>query len=231
MENPLRACHIAEDGTFRLHFPETMSRRASHAEASGGPLGEEIKEFKSDAPVPLWQLLAMTSLEGITVRIFDGESDEEHIARTAAISLDCITRKGFQQSRMITVHKEIFPVRDGDAMFRPAWRCEADKVTVDLNVAREIVLAQIREVRNKKLDESDRDKQRLDDIGTDEEKQKLAMYRQSLRDLPSTVSEAIAKMDVVDLYNYKPTMPVNPLAAAEIKNPADLSALATTAAR
>lgn len=95
--------------------------------------------------------------------------------------------------------------------FRNCWRAGEKEVAVDLPLARDQVLAEARAIRNTLLDASDKDKFRLDDIGTTEQKTALASYRQKLRDLPAAVTADLADLkSVEDLAAYQPAWPVKP---------------------
>lgn len=127
----------------------------------------------------------------------DWQTDEEFVR---AIALKDVPR-GITYS---IIHKDALPSR----RFRDAWKIDSDAVTVDPIKARAQILAEVRAERAAKLDESDREKARLDDMGTDAERQTLREYRQSLRDLPASVTAAIAELTVAELEQFHPTWPV-----------------------
>lgn len=96
--------------------------------------------------------------------------------------------------------------------FLDCWRLEGRSVAVDMALARGQTLASIRKQRDERLLVSDKDKHRLDDIGTAEQKAALATYRQQLRDLPATVSADLAKIeDATTLEKYAPVWPAKPV--------------------
>ena len=91
--------------------------------------------------------------------------------------------------------------------FRDAWTFDGQAITIDLPKAREIVLARVRDERNRRLVEADAEKARLDDVGTEKEKKDAKDKRQALRDLPAVVAIEIATMSVGQLETYQPTWP------------------------
>ena len=91
--------------------------------------------------------------------------------------------------------------------FRDAWTFDGQAITIDLPKAREIVMTRVRDERNRRLTESDAEKARLDDVGTEKEKKDAKDKRQKLRDLPAVVAGEIATMSVEQLETYKPTWP------------------------
>ncbi len=203
MDNPLRAVHVAADGTFRFHAPSPTGRLARRVRIGA-------QEYQSETPIPLGQLVGRTSIVGLAIEIIDGETDAQHIARTAAKSSACIAARGYQEVGTHVLHRDVFPVRAGHAMFREAWRFANGAVTVDLAKAREIVVSKARELRDQKLVESDKEKNRLDDIGTGQQKQELAAYRQALRDLPAKVATEIGTLSALQLFEYRPSLPTPP---------------------
>lgn len=91
--------------------------------------------------------------------------------------------------------------------FRNCWRYN-EKIEVDIDLAKQQVLAEVRMERNKLLDASDKEAARLADIGTPEEQAKLKVYRQQLRDLPVVIeTELMLIEDVKDLENYRVDLP------------------------
>lgn len=93
--------------------------------------------------------------------------------------------------------------------FREAWRSSGKgKPFVHLGEARKQLLTELRRERNAKLDDSDKEKSKLDDVGTREQRQALATYRQSLRDLPATAKDALDGITTVEgLLAWQPTWP------------------------
>ena len=73
--------------------------------------------------------------------------------------------------------------------------------------ARGLLLAEVRQERDKLLDDSDKTKHRLDDVGTPEQKANHAIYRQALRDLPARVKRETARLDVLALHAYQVVLP------------------------
>lgn len=88
--------------------------------------------------------------------------------------------------------------------FRAAWRRgPSGEVVEDLTLCRVRILDMIRKERNKRLVASDAEKNRLDDVGTNQQKQAIKLYRQTLRDLPAKTQvevDAITTADGLDAY-------------------------------
>ncbi len=106
--------------------------------------------------------------------------------------------------RLDNIDHEALPER----AFRNCWRATGRAVAIDLPLAKEQVIAELRAERNRLLAESDADKARLDDIGTDEDKAALATYRQALRDLPAEASKLIdSAASVAELKIIQPEFP------------------------
>lgn len=93
--------------------------------------------------------------------------------------------------------------------FRNCWRASEEKaVTVDLPLAKEQVLNEVRTERNKILDATDKEAARLADIGTKDEQDLLKEYRQQLRDFPAIVQNELDIItDVKTLEEYKASIP------------------------
>lgn len=109
-------------------------------------------------------------------------------------------------------HKDDLPPR----RWRDCWTIlmngggVPDLVFVDMTKAREVVLAEVRAKRTLLLDESDRHKARLDDVGTPAQKKAVLDYRQALRDFPEEVDRAISEMTADELAKYEPQFPALP---------------------
>jgi hypothetical protein len=95
-------------------------------------------------------------------------------------------------------------------IFRSCWRHAGGVVVEDAGLCRQKVLADIRLDRDDRLSASDRDKARLDDIGTPPQQQAHRQYRQALRDLPATVAAQIAALTPDELEAYQAPWPVKP---------------------
>lgn len=213
MENTLRVIHEMDDGTLRLHYPCPGSRlvTAIRAKATGA-----VQAFT--APTSLYAILGVYEPEKFAqYEIIEGESDVEHIARTAAKSAECIQREKPgrkpdalprpREAARHAVRADSLPVRDGRLLFRTAWKIVAGRVEVDLPTAREIVTARVRIERDRRLGDSDREKARLDDVGTPQQRQAMAAYRQALRDLPASLPAALADLTAEQLHDFAPAWP------------------------
>ena len=73
--------------------------------------------------------------------------------------------------------------------FRNSWRRKGteNKIQVDMPLARTQRMAEIRAERNKRIDESDKELNRVNEIGTQTEIDNLKTKRQILRDIPNNI--------------------------------------------
>lgn len=95
--------------------------------------------------------------------------------------------------------------------FRNAWTWDGANLVHDLPACRDQLMEEIRKERNIRLDDSDKKKNQLDDIGTGPQQAAYATYRQSLRDLPTTVQSEIDILSTPSaLEAYEPTWPTEP---------------------
>lgn len=95
--------------------------------------------------------------------------------------------------------------------FRNCWRRVAGRIAVDLPLARGQVLKEIREARNRRLDDSDKDWARLsEDATVAGKRESMKSYRQSLRDLPAAVQVELESLDATQLESYLPAWPAKP---------------------
>ena len=94
-----------------------------------------------------------------------------------------------------------------DRRFRTCWRANAaGKVKIDLPLARQQRMNEIKADRNRRLDLSDKEWARLAEIGTAEQQSVLKAYRQALRDVPQNVD--LSKMKTArELSSYEPHWP------------------------
>lgn len=111
-------------------------------------------------------------------------------------------------TRLENVDSEDLPAR----RFRNCWRWTLQAgVDVDLPLAREQLLAEVRVERTVRLTASDVDKNRLDDVGTPQQRQDLGSYRQALRDLPAVVQMQLALLGTAEaLEAYQAPWPLKP---------------------
>jgi hypothetical protein len=130
-----------------------------------------------------------------------GESEDEQVARATAKSVPAESL-----ASAVVVDASALPSR----RFRDCWELGGRGVRPHAGRARLQVLAEVRARRKELLDDSDRAKAKLDDVGTAEEKSKLAAYRQQLRDLPSQVAAQIQALAVAELEAYAPAFPAAP---------------------
>lgn len=91
--------------------------------------------------------------------------------------------------------------------FRDCWRMNGSGVYVEPTLIRGQILKEVRLKRDALLAKSDGEKSKLDDVGSQQEKQNLARYRQALRDWPAVVSSQIENLNAGQLENYVPVEP------------------------
>ncbi len=96
------------------------------------------------------------------------------------------------------------------ARLQQAWRWNGGTVEVDLPAARQVVMAELRQERDRLLAESDSDKVRLDEVGSPQQQKNLKDWRQALRDLPATEGTRLDAMTAEQLAAYAPAIPANP---------------------
>lgn len=93
--------------------------------------------------------------------------------------------------------------------FRDCWRAnDAGEIHIDLPLAREQRMAEIRVERNRLLDTSDKEWARLMDVGDAEAQAALKTYRQALRDIPQNTSVNRIKIPEA-LAAYEPDWPAH----------------------
>jgi hypothetical protein len=95
-------------------------------------------------------------------------------------------------------------------LFRGCWRMAGGRPVEDEGLCRDRTLAEVRKERDARLDASDKDKARLDDVGTPGQQQAHRQYRQALRDLPAVVAQQIAAMTPDELEAYQAPWPQKP---------------------
>lgn len=145
----------------------------------------------------------------------EGESEAMYMDRIALETLSCdVTLR--ECVRLTDVDESKLPIEiKGEKkrkLFRNCWRVVNGMISVDIPLARVEVIERVRKERNTRLTDSDTDKHRLDDIGTPQQKQALAAYRQQLRDLPVSVVEDVEMLaDVDSLDKYTPSWPTKPI--------------------
>ena len=106
--------------------------------------------------------------------------------------------------------KQLRDLRD-DEEFEERWHpsIRADnngELYVDMPLARQQRMTEIREERDTLLIASDVEKIRLDDIGTAQQKTDIATYRQALRDIPNLI-DLDSILTSPELNDFEPTWP------------------------
>lgn len=91
-----------------------------------------------------------------------------------------------------------------------SWNNVTSSVDLHLGRTRSAILEQVRQKRDSLLDDSDKMKAKVDDIGTALQKTQVATYRQQLRDLPQTIQDEIAPLNKAQLSVYVPSYPLIP---------------------
>ena len=78
--------------------------------------------------------------------------------------------------------------------FRNQWKINDDKkIEVDMEKAREHKMAIIRAERNRRLDNSDKLWNMVQDVGSDEDKKRMKGVRQALRDVPQNINLGVVQ--------------------------------------
>ena len=92
--------------------------------------------------------------------------------------------------------------------WRNCWRYLNGVLVVDIKLAVEQYMREIRIEQVVRLNLTDKDKLRLDEIGTDAQRASLKVYRQSLRDLPDIVVVALVDVTTITaIETYDPPWP------------------------
>lgn len=212
MVNQLRVIHVMADGELRMHYAVPGSRLVSHVVVQDET--GILAEFQSPTRV-YWENLVPESVEslGIPLVVLEGESDAEHIARTGAKSAASITAQKpgkppppAEVSRHVVPANEL-PVRNGQKMFREAWKFASGKVEVDSTKARAIVAERVAAEGATKLRDASLKKVEVDVAGSPQER---AAYAKLIGDLRAAVNSQIASlntMTVEELHDFKPVWP------------------------
>ena len=94
-----------------------------------------------------------------------------------------------------------------DRGFRLAWRQRGEKISVEIAIAREIRLAQLRAERDTRIEATDALIARATEIGDAAGRARLAAYRQALRDMPADVADALTSATIPEqLRAVRPTV-------------------------
>jgi len=133
----------------------------------------------------------------------DGETEQEHVSRIAAITqAKDPSMAGYQQ--VGTIHRDNLPGRK----FRNCWQFIAGTVAVDVILARQQVVSEVRRERNQKLTVSDGEMLRRIERGTAEQQAAYRQYRQRLRDVPAVVTAELELLATArQLEDYRPVWP------------------------
>ena len=91
---------------------------------------------------------------------------------------------------------------------RDAWEDDGSKINVNLTKARAGKTNEMRPERNKRLADLDVSYIRADEAGDTTTKEKIAVQKQKLRDLPATIQSDLNALDTPDkLEKFQPTWP------------------------
>ena len=136
----------------------------------------------------------------------ENEPEWEYLVRINSLKVTGEILAGY--TRIATLDVADFPAT---RRFRNAWRYDGNgKVRTAPVAATAMILTEVREDRDLALKTSDSERMRLEDVGTKEQKQALAAYRQLLRDLPAVVEAELANLPIADLETFKPSLPAKP---------------------
>ncbi len=129
----------------------------------------------------------------------EGEGEIEWITR---ISLKDGTNKGLDVKRVLPSIDVI-----QSRYFRNLWEWDiaGNKAVISMVKARGQRMTEIRAERDRQLDESDKERNRLADVGTAQEQQDIADKRQALRDLPAAAQVGLDALTTLDeIMRYEP---------------------------
>lgn len=197
-------------------------RATSHPDLAGPQRPEESefmfrqRQWKNTVGFVLFSSPNYNARDGEDSQRMEGESEGQWLARIALRAQQADRQlQGCEYCAIVDeTELPLKPHFKGPPrkLFRESWRWDGARVACDMEKCREIKLEELRMERNNRLKASDVDKQRLDDIGTPQQKAALAAYRQQLRDLPVSVSVDLAKVaDALALDRYVPAWPVKPV--------------------
>jgi hypothetical protein len=139
--------------------------------------------------------------------MIEGETEDQYLDRIAT-KLQEDAPEQFGDLDYVKVDADDVPT---SRRFRSCWRLDDDVVTTDVSLAKIQAKADVRAQRDQRLDASDKEWLRLQAVGTQQEKDDYAAFRQALRDLPETADTEIdACADEAALIAYTPTWPTEP---------------------
>lgn len=107
---------------------------------------------------------------------------------------------------------ETFPsvggVGENRIPLRSCWRWENGRIIVSTGLLRSEYLKVLRQERDRRLEQSDKEVARLNDVGTPQQLAAMKSHRQKLRDMPITVETALGTLSTVaDIEAYSPAWP------------------------
>jgi len=140
------------------------------------------------------------------------------------VSQKLIESTGSIDNALHYILSELVPIQNPDAVariedvtfpinrtFRSAWKRGEGAIDVDMPTARIIKTDEIRPERNERLAALDIDYMRADEAGDTAEKERVAVVKQTLRDLPATIQPDLEAIDQPEeLEAYGPTWPTEP---------------------
>lgn len=195
------------DGGVDVVNPTQGVRRVSMISLKSSP--SEVHEFvpvvlleNALAVVGLGRGWSAEKLALVTV-VYD-ETEAEFIGRIQAKDVPP------NATNVVVVDDADMPVYS--SLLRNSWRqVRANPPTVNMPFARGIVTDHIRLERDERLAALDIDYMRADEAGNVPEKERVAVVKQELRDLPATIQPDLDAIDQPgELEAYEPTWPVEP---------------------
>lgn len=139
---------------------------------------------------------------------FGSEAEALAVLRTKRVPPDAQNVYECQVDEVYPPGKTVAETR----RFRASWRQANPQLpTVDMGLARNQRLDEVRLLRKPRLTKSDADYLRAVETNNTDLRSSLATYRQTLRDLPATSKPEVAACATPDqLMAWEPTWPVDP---------------------
>ena len=192
------------NGTVRVTTPapEAMSALTG----SGGKLHPDHIE-KQSAAYAAAGMSSESALKLATAYANGGLDDAEALDLIWQRTLADQKKKGNNPTNVVNIEADSLPYFG--SFGRGAWKQDGAKApTFDMSKARTIKTDQIRPERNKRLADLDVSYIRADEAGDTATKEKIAVQKQKLRDLPATIQSDLNALDTPDkLEKFQPTWP------------------------
>ena len=192
------------NGTVRVTTPapEAMSALTG----SGGKLHPDHIE-KQSAAYAAAGMSSESALKLATAYANGGLDDAEALDLIWQRTLADQKKKGNNPTNVVNIEADSLPYFG--SFGRAAWKQDgATAPVLDMEKARTIKTDQIRPERNKRLADLDVTYLRADEAGDTATKEKIAVQKQKMRDLPATIQSDLNALDTPDkLEKFEPDWP------------------------